>query len=390
MKVHRNLIFLSPLCAILLLSGCKKEEPPPMPPPAVQVVPVSYDYIATASNFIGQAVAYDEVDLVARVEGFLEKRNFEEGSFVKKDTVLFEIEKDYYKAKVDAAQAQLDQDAASLKDANREYDRFKGLLEKNAASKKDFDKAETTKETAAAKELAAKANLELAKLNLNYTEIKAPFDGRISISTYSVGNLVGPSSGKLANIIRKDSIKVDFYVSEKIIADYLTKNIDKDNEDSDIMLSLVLPNGKIYEHKGTLDFNDNKINPNTGTILVRSVFPNPKNIVVPGMYVKVKVEAKNAEKHLYIPVESVQEDQSGKFVIVIGKENKAEKRNVKLNLEENTGGLFVIVKSGLKEGEQVVVDGILKVREGSPVAPTLRNGNGASHSEEKKETPNDK
>lgn len=386
MKFPGNIIFLSSVCSALIFAGCKKEEPPPPPPPAVVVVPVIYDYIAMVSNFIGQAVAYDEVDLVARVEGFLEQRNFEEGSFVKKGDTLFVIEKDLYNAKVDAAQAQLDQDVASLKDANREYERIKGLFEKNAASKKDFDKAETTRDTAAAKELAAKANLQLAKLSLSYTEIKAPFDGRIGISTYSPGNLVGPSSGKLANVVRKDLIKVDFYVNEKVIADYLLDNVEDNADEPELIPSVILPNGKVYEHKGTLDFSDNKINPNTGTVLLRAVFPNPKNVVVPGMYVKVKLEAKQAEKHLYIPVESIQEDQSGRFVIVINKDNKAEKRNINVDLQQNTGSLFTIVKSGLKEGERIVVDGILKVREGGLVTPALR----AVNSEEKKEESNDK
>lgn len=394
MKMLKNITLLASLCVATLLTGCKKQEAPQMPPPAVQVVPVTYDYISTVSNFIGQAVAYDEVDLVARVEGYLDKRNFEEGSFVKKDDVLFVIEKGPYQAKVDAAQAQLDQDEANLKDANREYERLKGLFEKNASSKKDFDKAETAKDTAAAKVLAAKANLELATINLNYTDVKAPFDGRIGTSTYSAGNLVTPSNGKLANIVRRDLIKVDFYISEKILSDYLF-DMEKKAVEENVIPSLILPNGKVYEHKGKLDFHDNKINPNTGTILIRAVFQNPKNLIVPGMYVKVKLEDKHSAKHLYIPVEAVQEDQSGKFVIVVGKDNKAEKRIVHLDLKQNTGGLFVIVKSGLKEGERIVVDGILKVREGAPVTPMQRDVNGTAKDEsakveEKKETANDK
>ncbi|OGV48995.1 MAG: hypothetical protein A2017_17380 [Lentisphaerae bacterium GWF2_44_16] len=333
------------------------------------VTPVIFDDITSSVSYIAQAVADEEVDLIARVEGFLEKRNFEEGNFVKKGDVLLFIERAYYKAKVDAAKAQVEQENALLKDALIEYDRQKSLFAKSAVSKRDFEKAETNKASLEAKKLADEANLELARLNLSYTEIKAPFDGRMGKSFYSAGNLVNPSSGKLATIVKTGDIKVEFYISEALLAEYLNNKKDK-AKDSIFIPSLILPDGSVYGHKGKIDFIDNKINSSTGTILLRSKFPNPDNILIPGMYVKIILTDKEHKKSLLIPSSAIQEDQSGKFVMIVDKQNKVQTRKVETGTR---AGINIVIEKGLNDGELVITEGMQKVRAGMTVTPIRDN-----------------
>ena len=355
--------------AILISAGCSREQEKTPPLPAVIVTPVIFDDITSSVSYIAQAVADEEVDLIARVEGFLEKRNFEEGNFVKKGDVLLFIERAYYKAKVDAAKAQVEQENALLKDALIEYDRQKSLFAKSAVSKRDFEKAETNKASLEAKKLADEANLELARLNLSYTEIKAPFDGRMGKSFYSAGNLVNPSSGKLATIVKTGDIKVEFYISEALLAEYLNNKKDK-AKDSIFIPSLILPDGSVYGHKGKIDFIDNKINSSTGSILLRSKFPNPDNILIPGMYVKIILTDKEHKKSLLIPSSAIQEDQSGKFVMIVDKQNKVQTRKVETGTR---AGINIVIEKGLNDGELVITEGMQKVRAGMTVTPIRDN-----------------
>lgn len=355
---------------IIVSTGCSRKEEKAAPPlPAVVVTPVIFEDTASSFSYIGQAVADEEVDFIARVEGFLEKRNFDEGYFVKKGDTLFLIEQAYYKAKVDAAKAQLEQENALLKDAIIEYNRQKSLYEKSAVSKRDYEKAETNKASLEASKLAAEANLELDKINLSYTEIKAPFDGRMGKSFYSVGNLVNPSSGKLGTIVKTGDIKVEFYISEALISEYLDDKV-KGNIEHPLIPSLILPNGKRYEHNGKIDFIDNKINSSTGTILVRNKFPNPDNLLIPGMYVKIILTDKEHKKSLMIPASAIQEDQSGKFVMVVDKQNKVQIQKVKTG---DQFGINIVIEKGLSEGQLVITEGMQKVRPCLTVNPIKDN-----------------
>ncbi|OGV35293.1 MAG: hypothetical protein A2020_06120 [Lentisphaerae bacterium GWF2_45_14] len=356
--------FLSIFSILFLFSGCEKNVVSEAIVSEVIVTPVIFENVAFSFNIVGQAIAYDNVDLIARVEGFLEQRNFIEGRKVKKNDLLFVIEKTQYDANVTIAKSSLAAKKAELDRAVIEYNRKYSLFQKNAVSQQQVDDVTYQKAAAEANMLEAAAQLQLAELNLSYTEIRSPFDGRIGFANYSVGNLVGPSSKTLANVVRTDPMKVQFSINEKMLVDVLLEKVKKRVSNSKLKIKAVLPNGTMYDKTGKIEFTDNKINPMTGTILIRAVFENPDNILTPGQYLKVIVEDPETKKALLVPRSAIQEDQAGKFVLTVDKENKVASNHI------ITGGDFggnTVVSSGLSEGELVITEGLQKVRPNSKV-----------------------
>ncbi len=350
-------------------AGCSKKEKQVPVPPSVTVVPAVMGNVVSATEIIGQAKAYDEVDLVARVQGFLTKINFQEGTTVTKGQLLFQIEKDQYQALVESAQAMLMKAQAVFDNAEITYNRQKKLFEENATAKKNLDDAISAHTEAKANVMQAEADLTTAKLNLGYTTINAPFDGRIGFYTYSEGNLVGLSSKRLANVVKLDPMRVQFNISEVDLVD-LRLNRGKENVEtkSEYVVTVQFQNGALYSREGKLSFADNKVNSSTGTILVEALFPNPDQVLVPGMYVKVAVKDKEQKPALLIPQSSIQESQLGKFVLVVGADNNVLQRVIKTGIKS---GPSIQVVEGLKEGERVVVEGLQKVRLGMPVKPLV-------------------
>lgn len=350
-------------------SGCTKKEKVVPVPPSVTVVPATMGNVVSATELIGQAKAYDEVDLVARVQGFLTKINFKEGTTVTKGQLLFQIEKDQYQALVESAQAVLMKVKAVYDNAELTYNRQKKLFEENATAKKNLDDATAAYTEAKANIMQAEADLTTAKLNLGYTTINAPFDGRIGFYTYSEGNLVGPGSKKLANVVKLDPMRVQFNISEVDLVE-LQLNRVKDNpaEKSEYVVTVQFQNGTLYDKEGKISFADNKVNSSTGTILVEALFPNPEQVLVPGMYVKVAVKDKEQKPALLIPQSSIQESQLGKFVLVVGADNKVSQRVIKTGIKS---GPSIQVAEGLKEGERVIVEGLQKVRLDMAVKPLV-------------------
>ncbi|HBC88017.1 MAG TPA: efflux transporter periplasmic adaptor subunit [Lentisphaeria bacterium] len=355
--------------AALLLQGCGKKEKAEAPPPAVTVVKVASGNVTSAMEIIGQLKAYDEVDLVARVQGFLRKISFKEGSVVSKDQPLFEIEQEQYKAQVEAATAALMKVQATYGNAETTYNRQKKLLESDATAKKNYDDAAAAFMEAKAAVMQAEATLATAKLDLSYTDIKAPFDGRIGFYTYSEGNLVGPSSKRLANVVKLDPMRVQFNINE---IDLVNLQMDraKDNapKKGTMIVLVQFQDGKTYKEEGRISFADNKVNSSTGTILVEALFPNPDQILVPGMYVKVILKDKEQKAALLIPQSSIQESLQGKFVLVVGTDKKVGQRDIKTGIKS---GPSIEVTDGLKEGEMVIVEGLQKVKLESAVKPTV-------------------
>ena len=360
------LIFIL-LC--MLSAACTKKEKVVPVPPSVTVVPVLMGNVTSATEIIGQSKAYDEVDLVARVQGFLTKINFKEGTTVTKGQLLFQIEKDQYQALVESAEAMLMKAKAVFDNAETTYSRQKKLFEENATAKKNLDDALATFTEAKANVMQAEADLTTAKLNLGYTTINAPFDGRIGFYTYSEGNLVGPGSKKLANVVKLDPMRVQFNISEVDLVD-LQLNRVKDNlaAKSEYVVTVQFQNGTVYAQEGKISFADNKVNSSTGTILVEALFPNPDQILVPGMYVKVAVKDKEQKPALLIPQSSIQESQLGKYVLVVGADNKVSQRVIKTGIKS---GPSIQVLEGLKEGEKVIVEGLQKVRLNMAVKPLV-------------------
>ncbi len=364
------LILLITLTASLILTGCSEKEKKNPPPPGVIVSPVVKQNVVDAMQIVGQVVAYDDVNLRARVEGFLDKKNFKDGQYVKKDDILFVIQKDQYQANMAAAQAKVASALAELQKAKLDYDRQKSLWEKHAVSKRDYDYAKCQYELAKAETLKAKANLAKAALDLQYTDIKAPFSGRVGIAQYSVGNLVGPSSLSLANVVKVDPIKVEFNIIESMVVDTMqeqAKSKQQGSGRSKLVVKVIMANGKPYKRSGKIEYYDNRINPQTGTIMLRAVFENPDFLLIPGEYVRVNLESKDEVEALLIPRSAIAENQAGKYVLVVNKDNKVELREIKTG---STYGANIVISSGLKEGEKVITQGLQKVRSGQIVKPT--------------------
>ena len=397
MSFLNRLPLISLLILISVLVACEKNEQMQQELQTVIVAPAKKQLVKQGATVVGQIAAKKKVFLRARVEGFLQKRNFNEGTFVKKGELLYTIEPTLYKAQVAAAEAKLANNEANLKNDLINYNRQKFLAKNKAVSTREFDIATADKAMAEAQVELAKANLAEEKLDLSYTKIFSPFDGRIGTSEYSVGNLVGPTSEPLAVVVMTDPIRVAFNITESSIVTTLQKKYsgdktpDKAGEKAsldDIVIKLILSNGTEYPETGKINFIDNMVNSMTGTILLRAIFPNPKAILIPGAYVNVHIESKNKVEKLLIPQAAIQEDQTGKFVMVVDKENKVKMRNITAGA---IYGIYIVVNTGLKQGERVITEGLQKVREGMTVNPILaKQDSNAFPVEDKKTKPKTK
>ncbi|OWJ65859.1 efflux transporter periplasmic adaptor subunit [Inquilinus limosus] len=356
---------------LLFLAGCnesseKQAQAPQMPPPAVGVVTAAKRPVAEGVTFVGRVQAINKVDLVARVEGFLQQRNYTEGQEVKAGNLLFVLEKDTYQAAVDQAQANLSSAQANADNAKLQADRARDLIKNQNVSQATLDDRIAAEKSANAAVQQNQAALEQAKINLGYTQIAAPFDGRVGISTFSVGALVGPSSGALATIVSQDPIYVTFPVSDRFIQDVQQASGSGRVEPQDVVVHLTLANGSQYPESGKIDFTDVKVDQNTDTLLVRAVFANPNRILTDGQYARVTAERKNPVEALVIPQRAILTDQTGSYVLVVGQDKKAAAKHITTGANQ---GADVVVQQGLNDGDVVIVDGVQKVRPGQEVNP---------------------
>jgi membrane fusion protein, multidrug efflux system len=349
---------------IICCTGALGQSAPP--PPAVLVAPVASRQITEAGTFVGRIVAIDKVDVVARVAGFIEERNFTEGQQVKKGDLLFRIEQDTYKAAVDQQTASLAKAQATEVNTNLQFQRGQELVKNQNIPQSTVDQRAADEKSAAADVLQAQALLEQAKINLAYTEIRSPIDGRIGLANFTVGNLVSPSSGILATIVSQDPIYATFPVSEADIIVYKRRVAESNNPR--VTVHIKLPDGTIYQHPGVTNFLDVKVDPNTDTVLVRAQLPNPDGILVPGGIVGVVTDRATPQPSLMIPQAAVLLDQAGSYVMVVNNAKTVEQRRIATGVEQ---GRDIAVKDGLKEGELVIVEGIQKVHVGQIVTATL-------------------
>ncbi|MXN66996.1 efflux RND transporter periplasmic adaptor subunit [Stappia sp. GBMRC 2046] len=366
--------FLPLMIAAAILAGCQGEQQAESTPeaPSVQVAAAREQEVRRSAQFVGQIQAVDDAELVARVSGFLETKDVKDGAVVKKDQLLFTIEKAPYKAallsaKAEVAKAEAD---AALKVADLERD--EDLYQKGHVSKAKYEATLASKEQADAAVEAAQAAQTQAELNLGYTDIKAPFDGRIGKVVYSVGDVVGPTAEPVTRLISQAPVYVGFSVSERDLLNAL-KNAGTDPNDPNAKdelpnLKLLLPNGDTFDESGRIVFIDNVVDPNTGTISIRGEFENKSKTLVPGTFVTVTIEAPATVEAIVIPQAAIQRDQKGPFVLAINDQEMVEQRYV--DLGEQVEGDFV-VKDGLQEGTRVIVQGLQKVRPGVPVNAVL-------------------
>ncbi|WP_417773240.1 efflux RND transporter periplasmic adaptor subunit [Stappia sp.] len=355
--------------ALLLLSACSPSDDTAAPkaqPPTVSVAAAVEQDVRQSVEFVGQIQAIDDVQILARVSGFLETKNVADGAMVKKGELLFTIEKTSYEAAVASAEADLANTKASAALQAADLERDTDLYQKGHISKAKFDATNASKEQADANVDASQARLKTAELNLSYTKISAPFDGQISKTAFSVGDVVGPTSGPITRLVSKAPVYVNFAISEK---DYLD-TMQGGGKAGDMVaenvpdVHLVLPNGEKYGENGEIVFIDNAVDSRTGTISIRARFVNKNLLLVPGTFVTVVIEAAKGQKALVIPQAAIQRDQRGAFVLAVNDKNLVEQRYVELGQQVDTN--FVVTK-GLQQGERVITLGLQKVRPGVPV-----------------------
>ena len=367
-KAGKWLAFAALSSVFMFLTGCDngQEQQMQMPAAAVSVVEVQSEPIGSYQEFVARTEAVDTVDLRARVEGFLVKRDFKEGQTVEKDQLLFEIDPKPYEAALHRAQAEVASSDAALVRARRDLARVKDLFKKGHVSQSDLDAKVSEEARASAAVKGAKATVDTAKLNLGYTSIYAPFKGEVGKAEYSVGNLVGPTSSPLATLTTIDPMYVNFQVDERQLVNHLEAK--QDSKGENLLFTLKLPNGSDYHEQGSMNFADTTVDQTTGTLTLRAEFPNPDGILVPGLYVNLAVEGKDKTNLPLIPQAAVQENQSGRFVLVVTSDNQVESRQITVG--RRIGPMWV-VKGGLETGEKIIIEGLQKVRPGAPVAPTL-------------------
>jgi membrane fusion protein, multidrug efflux system len=359
------------LACLICVAGTTMANAQGVPAPAVSVFSVvSRDIIDTAS-FIGRIAAIDKVDVVARVPGFIEQRFFTEGQIVKSGDLLFRIEQDTYKAAVEQQEAAVAKAKATEANATVQLERGKELIRGQNIPQSTVDQRAADAGTAKADVLVAEAALKQAKINFDYTEIHAPINGRIGLANYTVGNLVGPSSGILATIVSQDPIYVIFQATERDILEYKRRLAADSGQSPHVVVHIKLPDGTIYPEPGLSNFLDNQVGNATDTVAVRAQFPNPQGLLIAGGFVTVTVERGAPKSELVVPLAAVQVDQAGRYVLVVNGDNKVEQRRVTTGAEQ---GADVVVIGGVKQGEAVIVEGIQKVRPGQVVTATPAAG----------------
>ena len=337
--------------------------------PVVAIEPVTREDVEFYGEYVGRIRAQQFVEVRARVEGYLEQMLFAEGTYVTKNQVLFVINQEQYRAKADKARAQLKKDEAQALKAKRDLERIRPLYEQNAASRLDLDNAVAAYETAEASVAMSQADLDQAELVLGYTIVSSPLAGHISERYVDLGTLVG-TGGKslLATIVKSDTVLVDFSMTA---LDYLKtkeRNVNLGQKDSTRSwqpnISITLADNTVYPFKGLVDFAEPQADPRTGTFSVRAEMPNPKHVLLPGQFTKVKLLLDVRENATVVPLKSVIIEKGGAYVFVMRRDSTVERRFIELGPEFQN---LVVVERGLVPGETIVVEGYHKLSPGIKV-----------------------
>jgi len=362
------------ILALSALAGCEQNTFVPPPPPKVEVALPVQRAITRYLETTGNTAPIKSVDLVARVQGFLQSIDYKDGDFIKEGAPLFTIEPETYKLKLDQAKAAEAGAEATVKQAEADYKRQVDLVARQAVSQATLDTSTSTRDNAQASLQQAQANTRIAEVNYGYTKVTAPFDGVVSAHVVSVGELVGAASPptQLATIVALDPIYVNFNVNEqdvlRIRAEAKRKGLTTaDLKQTPVEVGLQSEDG--YPHQGKLDYAAPTINQSTGTLAVRGVIPNADRVLVPGYFVRVRVPVDKEQDALLVPDTALGSDQSGRYLLVVTPENVVEQRKVQTGPLDN--GLRVI-DSGLKGDDRVVIAGMSRVIPGEKVDPQLQ------------------
>ncbi len=368
---YQSVALTSMLVAFLpFFSGCEKKSTyAPPPPPTVTVSQPVKRQVTDYLELTGNTQAVNTVQLRARIQGILEKALFQDGDRVKKGQLLFVIQQNTYKARLQQAEADVLAQKARLDHAVTEYTRFSNLLRQKAASQTDVDSWQYERDSARAALLGAEARRDLARLDLDYTQVVAPFDGRIDRRLKDPGNLVGAGEETvLAEINQVDPIYIYFTVNEKDVLRLREQNREAAGQPGSKKqpFSFGLSNEKGYPHEGYLDFAAISVTPSTGTLLLRGVFPNPAGVVVPGLFARVRVPVAQQRSAILVPQVALAFDQQGFYVLAVNEQNLVERRGVSPGASVDD---LRVIEDGLKGDEWVVVNGILRAIPGRPVTP---------------------
>ena len=374
---HKKLIItalLLVIAAAVVFHFLDKEEVEEIYP-MVTVEKVKQEDVAIYGEYVGRIRAQQFVEIRARVEGYLEKMLFEEGTHIRKNQLLYVINQDRYKARVDKAKAQLNKDMAQARKAERDLERIRPLYEQNAASQLDLDNAIAAYETAKASVTMSEADLYQAELELSYTTVNSPISGYITESEADLGTLVGPSSkSHLATIIKMDTVLIDFSMTA---LDYLKskeRNVELGQKDTTRSwqphVTITLADNTTYPYKGLVDFAAPQVDELTGTFSVRAEMTNPDRVLLPGQFTKVKLLLDVRENANVVPLKSVDIEKGGAYIYVLRVDSTVERRFIEIVPEMNN---YVVVERGLSAGEFIVTEGYHKLNPGDRVEFNYKN-----------------
>jgi len=340
-------------------------------PPAVGVVTIQPQEMTETTEFNGRIQSVDRVNVVARVTAYLEEQSFREGADVKAGDLLFRLERPPYQADVDAKRAAVAQAEAQLENANTAFERADQLRQTGSGSQVSLDNALASQRTAAAQLRSAQAALRASEINLAYTEIRAAVAGRIGRASVTVGNVVSPSSGTLVTLVSQDPMYVSFPVPTRKLIELQQKHASDGGTENALLIRLRLPDGRLYDQKGKLDFTDVSVAAATDSITLRGTIPNPvradgQRELFNDEFVRVILETIESQQVLAIPRAAVMTDQRGDYVYRVNAKNVAEVRRVKLG--QAAAGTAAVL-DGLAPGDTIIVEGIQRVRPQAPVSP---------------------
>ncbi|HEV2394235.1 MAG TPA: efflux RND transporter periplasmic adaptor subunit [Verrucomicrobiae bacterium] len=370
--------------SLLLVAGCGERAPLPKPaPPAVTVAPVERKEIVEQDEFTGRIEPVRAVEVRPRVSGYIQEVRFQSGQLVKKGQVLFEIDPRWHQAAFDQRQAEFEEAKFRLDNARREADRAAQLLTNKAVSVEETDARQSAYQEAKAALLAAQAALDTAKLDLEYTKVRAPIDGRVSRALLTEGNYVSGLAGGaslLTTIVSVDPVYVYADIDENSLLKFnalVGANKVETDGAGKIPVELQLADETNYPHRGCIESFDNRLDSDTGTILLRAVFANPDGRLVPGLFARIRVPVSARYPALLVEERAIGTDQAQKFVLTLTSSNTVAYQSVKLGPEFEGKR---IVRSGLQGSEEIVVNGLQRVRPGMPVAPQpeMAGNNGRS------------
>ena len=359
------------LAPVALLAACGKKEvaPPPKPPVEVSVLTVAPRDVPAVFEYVAQTQSSRQVNIQARVSGFLEKRVYTEGAIVKAGQVLFLMDMKPFQAQVDAAKAQVSKSQAALDVSKSNLARVKPLAEKEALSQKDLDDATGNFESASATLEGAKAQLTTAQLNLSYCTIASPVDGITGAAAQADGTYLNQQNAQLTTVAVLTPMWVNFSLSEnefQSLRDQADRGLLRRAPDNKYLVEIVLVDGQVFPHTGSITFTDPAFNAQTGTFLIRAQLDNPQGVLRPNQYVRARVKGATRPNAILVPQRAVLQGAKGHFVWVAGRDGRAENRPVTVG---DWSGDEWVVTEGLRAGDRVVVDGGLKLGPGTALNP---------------------